>query len=485
MVKKVLTLLFCALILCLPGITQAGFLDDWISQHTSSGPDYLSGQERGYMDLGGFSARWTPTSDYLFSFSPPHIKAGCGGIDVFMGGFDFLKPKYLVQKFQRMLTAAPAVAFDMALSTLCEQCSSTLKQLESIASQLNQLQLNDCAATKAAVAYLLPGHEAKQKAFTKEISLSTIRNLIKNGVSTLYHKIKEDTEGKTPGQAVGEEGGSFAESVQQCPVEIKQVFYTTGSMLDHLAKYKGYLSPYVPLVRGLAGDIKISQGTGSTPQYAYIPPCSKNNSQKTIRALVDGDIYQSNDSGACKPVSFSGSLEGYSYKNLRGWVFAILAGTCKRMVSSQPLIEAEKNFLKTMPLSLYRAIKLHIQAQGPNVDCEKVASVYADAASVMYAHEMLADLFDTIEKILATEQALTANKGFERPNCDLTWVHNAEDKLELIRQDVRKYTDMARQEYLNELQQLMATAAFQERLAQAQEELWKTKSLLIEVSRGR
>ena len=78
------------------------------------------------------------SNDHLFSAQAPRFKVGCGGIDLFMGGFSFLNVNYLVQKFQKILQAAPAMAFDLALSTLCQQCSNIMKSLEALANELQR-----------------------------------------------------------------------------------------------------------------------------------------------------------------------------------------------------------------------------------------------------------------------------------------------------------------------------------------------------------
>lgn len=73
---------------------------------------------------------------------------GCGGIDGFLGGFSFLDPDYLVEKAQRAMQAAPYVAFDMALKTMCKECADTLGKIEQITNFLNGIQLNECALAK-------------------------------------------------------------------------------------------------------------------------------------------------------------------------------------------------------------------------------------------------------------------------------------------------------------------------------------------------
>ncbi len=106
-------------------VAFANFADDWASNMTtnSTSASFYQGSQRGYFTGGSFSARWKQSNDNLVTISKPRIKSGCGGIDAFLGGFSFLDTDYLVNKLQRILSAAPAAAFDIALKTLAPQVS--------------------------------------------------------------------------------------------------------------------------------------------------------------------------------------------------------------------------------------------------------------------------------------------------------------------------------------------------------------------------
>ena len=60
---------------------------------------------------GGSLMMRAPGRNYpLATVQLPSLRAGCGGIDMFLGGFSFLNVDYLVQKLQNILSAAPAAA---------------------------------------------------------------------------------------------------------------------------------------------------------------------------------------------------------------------------------------------------------------------------------------------------------------------------------------------------------------------------------------
>jgi hypothetical protein len=151
--KKIIALIL--LVLFPVELVFADWVDDMIGQFQSVGPSYFSGEQRGYVGFGSFGVRYPTKSDYLFSIEPPRIQAGCGGIDIYLGSFSYLNPEYLVQKLERILKVAPAMAFQLALSTLCETCQKIMSELEAIANFFNSLQLDECQASKALVAYTM------------------------------------------------------------------------------------------------------------------------------------------------------------------------------------------------------------------------------------------------------------------------------------------------------------------------------------------
>ena len=97
-------------------LTQAARAEDWIKDwfdsSISSGAEHYESQQRGFYSLGSYRARMNTSNDYLLSANLPRIRSGCGGIDLFAGGLSFLDEEYLVEKFQNMIQAAPAIAFD-------------------------------------------------------------------------------------------------------------------------------------------------------------------------------------------------------------------------------------------------------------------------------------------------------------------------------------------------------------------------------------
>ncbi len=122
---------------------QASWLSEMINDATNSysGTASYETQKMGYNSLGGAQYRIPLRRDPLVSVAPPSLNVGCGGIDVFMGGIGFMDADYLVEKLKRSLKAAPYVAFDLGLKSLCSECSEVIKTVEQMANMLNSMEI--------------------------------------------------------------------------------------------------------------------------------------------------------------------------------------------------------------------------------------------------------------------------------------------------------------------------------------------------------
>ncbi|OCR99541.1 hypothetical protein A9K75_06630 [Campylobacter fetus subsp. testudinum] len=111
-------------------------------------PSSISTQVRGYYNFGGASVRDYGLAGVIrpFHIEAPSIHSGCSGIDAIFGGFSYLNIQYLVEKLQKIVSAAPAFVFQLALSTLCKDCQQILQELEAIANSINAINFDGCKA---------------------------------------------------------------------------------------------------------------------------------------------------------------------------------------------------------------------------------------------------------------------------------------------------------------------------------------------------
>lgn len=340
MIKKITALLTTVLFsITIAGQVKAGWLDDWYDQQTSTAPGYFEGQKRGYFTAGSFSARVPSTTDYLVSINKPRIKGGCGGIDAFLGGFGFTNFDYLVDKFQRLIQAAPIVAFQIALNTLSSALNTNLNQVEKIINDLNNIQLNECALTKPFTTIDL---SKDQSGASFEQAANTA--LQSTGLTTLFHDLgkfsNRDDKVESSSGAVTKE-----ETIEGCPAELKDMV-GHRSFLDYIAAKDSSIANIIPYIRAIAGDIVIAgaQTDTSTFQFSVVDGCP---GMKT-ELFKEGELYRKD------------SPEAQCYleqTNMRDKVSNTLLKGLQAIRNKLPLQEQDganyENLVKLSPLSVH------------------------------------------------------------------------------------------------------------------------------------
>lgn len=398
----------------------AGWIDDWIAQRTENSPNYFEGQKRGYLTGGSFSARWPSSNDYLFSMEPARLKFGCGGIDAFMGGFSFMNFEFLVQKLQRIIAGASSYAFSIALKTLCEPCDDVMKSMEAISDALNSLQLDDCKASKPLVAKLATSlgvdDPAVKAEAEKEFALT-------KGFEELGTKLSEIWKSKE-----NKNKYSAPEKIAKCPAELTYVFANSDgrTVLESAASYLSFPSEYVDLMRGLAGDIVprfLTNNEGVKDlQFDFIKPCPENSNVTPVEALYKGTTYKkirSGNSFSCVPITDTN-------KNLVEWAQKAMINAMGNMKGFSPIKHADVNFINTVPLPVYSALKYAVATNQEGV----VGATLADVTARAYAFRIIADMHHRLAFLIDTVNEIVRKKiQGHQPECQTGLIEPGITKL--------------------------------------------------------
>jgi hypothetical protein len=134
--------------LLMPAFCSAAWLDEMMIQQTPAVADLDSGM---FVYGGKTRVRIPSQTVRPFVVRVPQFRGGCGGIDMFWGGFSMLDPDYLVQFGQSVLSAAPAYAFQLALRKFCIPCANVMDGLTAMAHDLNNMSLDSCGVAQGMV----------------------------------------------------------------------------------------------------------------------------------------------------------------------------------------------------------------------------------------------------------------------------------------------------------------------------------------------
>ncbi len=401
--KKLTLLVFLLMILVQQA--SANWVDNWIDQQTSSSPNHFSTPERSYANFGGYSARWQPQSDPFVSYTSPKFKVGCGGIDLFLGGFQFMRMDHLVAKFKRIMgPASAAFAFNLALGTMSEQADKYVGRFTAVMDRLNQLQFDECKAGQT-MATLVTGPTSEMKAKDRSEVWTTFVN--ESGAGDLYTDIVSAAKGRTS-ESVGNDNGTTASTmVSDCPDDVVDIFFTEGSLFKHAAQKSGLHESFATMFIGLIGDILIS----SNFEYSKLPGCPKN-SQKTLTSLISGDleVYQAN-SFDCDKIGVL-TIDGVSYDNMILWINTVLVSIGNKMATGTQYTDPEKALLQYIPGPVIHSMKSNIafaqQSQLKTV--EEISIMYAEYTAYMIGYNMMLDVYSAIGDTIELVKTIRENK---------------------------------------------------------------------------
>ncbi len=376
--------------------SHAGFVDDWLTQSTVTNPSYFEGQKRDYFTAGSFSGRMQLSNDYLFTVMPPKLKSGCGGIDAFWGGFGFLNFDYLVKKLEKILQAAPAAAFDIALKNLCEPCSTVITKMEGLSNALNSVQLDDCKSAKAVAAYLMDPLAKDGSKEQKDLDEMQKQWWDSTGLETLYTKVtdlgKANNNNMLPGTLP-------SKMIEGCPQDIRDLIVENGSVLHGIGKKLGLDADYVNLFRGIVGDIRIIMK--DDPQQAtvsYEAFCDKNKVFSTD-AFLNGTIEVKPLDAPCQPAADTN-------KNLRNYVRFQLTNVADAMKLKAAMPPSAQTFIENSPLATYKALKAAIAARSEAAIMEPLTEVTAHAIAVRMMEDMIGKITFGVMKFYEATSAM-------------------------------------------------------------------------------
>jgi conjugative transfer pilus assembly protein TraH len=405
--------------------SAAGWTDDWIDQATTYSGSHYATDQRGYYGVGGFSMRNRMTNDYLVSVSPPRVEVGCGGVDLFGGAFSYLDPEYLVEKFERIVQAAPAFAFQTAMSEFCVQCINGMNTLTSIMDQLNSMQINDCRMSKRLVTAV-----AEDKNVFKELSAEALgKYSLDEGLSKNSQDVAEKVE------SAG--GGSSEDTnvlIVDCPDVFREVF-TNGSVLRNAAELIG-MEGYADVMRGLIGDAIVTYDNSSklflVEKLDYCPA----NKDLDSLDLVDGTAEVKRIDGTCASAGMT-SVRDLVRNRMMGIAAKVSPG------GNAPLTPDEAAFVSRSPFPM---VSLLGDASARGTLAEEV-EVLADPLADLYAQRMLEDLHELMRFVVTKantvgDQAGSARAGGNAKRCDTTVVKEAivhfqsvKDRISRLRAD--------------------------------------------------
>lgn len=134
---------------------NASFLEDMYQDVSANAnvnaPDAYSTQTMGVVSGGGMVWKSPVKTFTPFSFTPPSLKGGCGGIDAFMGAFGFVNKDEFIQMLKAVGQNAAGLLFQMALKAMSPELSSEIENFSKTIQEWTRKYQNSCETAKLLV----------------------------------------------------------------------------------------------------------------------------------------------------------------------------------------------------------------------------------------------------------------------------------------------------------------------------------------------
>jgi conjugative transfer pilus assembly protein TraH len=446
--RRLISTLFLIVASCgqtVPAHAQ-GWAESWFDNVTYTSPGSFEDQTRGYVTAGGMSGRVDVHDDYLMSLTVPKVKAGCGGIDMFLGGMSFLDPDYLVQKLETILQAAPAVAFQYLLETLDEKMGNIISKMEAATNFLNSIQVNDCRLANRMV-QIAKGDDNMSGIVEEMTGYKSIRE----GYANSWQQSREKMQANK-----GNPTEDLKEVLANCPAEVTDIF-KTGSLLAHAAARVG-ASDWAGVMRARVGDVYMRwDANDKVPLFSAIPACPRQDTESADDFLTGRVPTRAlNIPATAADCSVNGAGRGA----------LILARERMEAISVKirtraALTTEEKQFVANVrTLPVYRLLEWGVR-QGLT---DSVIADTDELVALTLAYQMLNDLTRSIDFALQNaERGVTTAGASDAENtniCQTRILTKGIEQLRELRDEVLRQRAQMRQSYMAAMNQANLSANY-------------------------
>ena len=421
------------------------FIDTWYNQKVIDGPSTYYGKKRAYQSFGTVKMRLNLQSDPIITAQGPRMSVGCGGLDIFMGSWSMVNTEYLQTKAERILAAAPMAAFDIGLKVLCQSCANTIKDINAALDRLNNLQLDECKASKALVAYTAKEAGADDPNLNHNIS----EFKQSTGQSELMYEFNTDKRSDDNKVDKAETDELFS----GCPVVIRDIFNVDGSVLEKIGAKLGFGDDQLDMIRGMFGDIETTHLNGNEGiKFKPIDKCSENETitiEKFLNAQLQSKPYENGQEETCIKIQ-KGAQSFFE------WTVTMLTTISQKIIGRSAMTTQEINFINNSGLPIEELLRsASINGMGAVV-IPNTAEIVAKGISL----RIFSDMLSITAQLLSYGNQIKDGAASGSPDCKLETLNPATQKLKEMQNEIRKVEKIIRDDYYDSLKKHETTVTF-------------------------
>lgn len=295
----------------------------------TTAPGVYEGQTRGYLSGGGLSMRFPQRSLNLASLSLPKLRAGCEGIDIYLGAFSYINAQQLIDKLQAIGSASLGYAFGIALQSISPQIYGVMQDLEKYSQAINSTNFSSCQAARALVDGTLG---LVEKIGSSQVSRCTGARTA-SGASTDFNAARQECVADPAA------GASVGDAEDQAVGRIERNY-----LWDALFNLVGLDWTSQELILSAIGTIVVTQSSGVTTWPPLI----------SVDMLLDGGaVSRYSCDAACL------NMNVVSEGNVTGLIVLVrdrLTAILAQVQARGDLSPSDIDFVTTAPFPLYRMV---------------------------------------------------------------------------------------------------------------------------------
>lgn len=391
------------------------------------------GQAAGYYSGGSMVLRNQAKNIQIMHVDLPSVRAGCGGIDMFVGGFSFINAEQLTGFFQKIMSNAAGYMFNLALETVVPEIAHSMQYIQNIAREINATDLNSCEAAESLVGGIWPKTQATQRHICRDIG----RN--KNVFSDWAEARQKCSDNTDYTKQMNE--AAIDPQYKERSIHDKNLIW--DALLKH-GFFAGRKDELTEFFMSLSGTIVYD----SRGQVIIYSPLAKNND--VIKALLDGGeavIYKcGNDPKCLKPTTgkITISKDKALYTKISRSINGIVGAVQNEGRNGQGLTLEQQGFLELTKLPILKFITTHLMA-GNTAMALNVANYTESIAKTLLIQYMQEALQIVEESLSGTDYFAEVHKQLiEQIHQALIYVQSIKAQSRRDMQELMEFIDSSK-----------------------------------------
>ena len=352
----------------------------------ATAPSTYKNQAAGYYNGGSFYGRVPVQSAQLGHIQMPGFRAGCGGIDAWMGGFSHISSEQLMGAMRQIMGNMGSYGFMLALESLSPEIYNVMNELNALAQKINGLNINTCEAAATALGGMLPQSDATSKHLCQAMGSS-------------YGGLSDWTAARHQ-CGVGGQRSSILDSNHE---GVRDTFKDQFNLVWQAIQKNTFLSTnknLAELFMTLAGTLIVKrEGEG----YQTVHLKSRAIDQQFIKAIVQGGNIQLYNCGAdekcLNPTLGTAEEISANADSLIGRVQTMLTAIVEKIYNDTALTQAEQGFLTGTTLPVYKILNVLTAYKKGHAPIE--INSYAELIALDILNHFLLEVLDIVEESIS------------------------------------------------------------------------------------